>query len=206
MSIDNYGELKTAVANWIQRSDLTSRIPEFIALAEDRIGLDLRVRAMETSADITISAQTAALPTRFVQQRRIYLDTDSRRLGYYPPNDFWTRLASNETGEPKIFTIEGENFVFGPYPSSGSHTAKALYYAKFAALSADSDTNWLFTNARGLLLYGSLLEASPYTEDDQRSITWASLYEDTLERVHKADDRDRHPDAALEMRSTVYGG
>jgi hypothetical protein len=51
VSISNYDELKTAVANWLERSDLTSRIPEFIAFGEDRIGTDLRIRAMETSAD-----------------------------------------------------------------------------------------------------------------------------------------------------------
>ncbi len=82
MSVDNYGELKTAIANWAERDDLTSRIPEFIALAEDRIALDLRVRPMETSADITISAQTAALPTGFLGVRRLVLDDDASRLDY----------------------------------------------------------------------------------------------------------------------------
>jgi len=53
MSISNYGELKTAVANWLGgRSDQTSRIPEWIKLAEDRIAQDLRVRGMEAGADI----------------------------------------------------------------------------------------------------------------------------------------------------------
>ena len=206
MSITTYAELKTAVASWLQRSDLTSRIPEFIAMAEDRIGLDLRVRAMETNSDITISAQTAALPTGFVRQRRIYINTDNRSLDFYPSADFWIRAGSNEIGEPSIYTVEGDNFVFGPYPSSGSYTAKVLYYKKFDALSSDSDTNWLLTNARGLLLYGALVEASPYLEDDSRTMTWAALYEDLLERVMKADRRDRYPDGALQSRSRVYGG
>jgi hypothetical protein len=54
MAIGQFSELKTAIANYLSRTDLTSRIPEFVSLAEDRIGLDLRVRAMEASVDLVI--------------------------------------------------------------------------------------------------------------------------------------------------------
>ena len=37
MAITTYAELKTAIANFLARSDLTDRIPEFIALAEARM-------------------------------------------------------------------------------------------------------------------------------------------------------------------------
>lgn len=202
MSITNYGELKTAVANWLERSDLTSRIPEFIALAEDRIALDLRVRAMETSADLTINAQTASLPTGFLGVRKLYLDTDPQRIDYFPPEQFWRRPASRETGLPRVYTIEGDNFVFAPYPSSGSYTGKLFYWKRFTDLSDDADTNWLFSNARGLLLYGSLLEAVTYLEDDEAAVRWSRLYNDTLDRVQRSDKRDRFPVSAT-MRSEV---
>jgi hypothetical protein len=206
MSVSNYGELKTAVANWLERSDLTSRIPEFIAFGEDRIGTDLRVRAMETSADVTISGQTVALPARYLGTQSIHMDTDARRLEFLPRQRFWLADGSDTIGEPKFFTIEGENFVFGPYPSTGSYTAKLFYYARFDALSADSDTNWLFTYARSLLLYAALVEASPYLEDDSRALTWAALYEDQIDRLHKADKRDRFPEGMITVRSQVATG
>ena len=34
MSISTYSELKTAVANFLARTDLTDQIPDFIQLAE----------------------------------------------------------------------------------------------------------------------------------------------------------------------------
>ena len=37
MAIGTYAELQTAVANWLDRDDLTDRIPEFIALAEAKM-------------------------------------------------------------------------------------------------------------------------------------------------------------------------
>ena len=48
MAIGTYDELKTAVANWLDRDDLTDRIPEFISLAEARFNRVLRLRSMET--------------------------------------------------------------------------------------------------------------------------------------------------------------
>ena len=55
MAISQFSELKTALANWLKRSDLTSRIPEFVSLAEDRIAKDLRVRAMEHRAVLKVT-------------------------------------------------------------------------------------------------------------------------------------------------------
>ena len=202
MAIGTYAELKTAVANYLTRSDLTSRIPEFIELAEDRIAHDLRIRAMETSSDITIDAQTEALPTGFLSMRRLYLNTDPiRRLEFVPPEHFWTIRAATESGQPKVYTIEGENLVFGPSPDS-TYTGKALHYKRFTALSADADTNWLLTSARGLYLYGALIESAPYIRNDPRIATWSAMWDNELDRVMKADQRDRFP-GDLRTRSDV---
>jgi hypothetical protein len=59
MAIGQFSELKTAIANWLERGDLTSRIPEFVQLAEDRIGRELRVRAMEASTNIVLKKVTS---------------------------------------------------------------------------------------------------------------------------------------------------
>lgn len=205
MALTNYGELKTSVINWLERDDLTLRVPEFIALAEDRIAQDkrIRIRAMETSADLTVSAQTVALPTGYLEARRLYLDGDPKKIvGFMTPKDFWARNLSNQSGTPKFFTVEGENLVFGPSPET-SLTGKFLYYQRFTALSGDEDTNWLLTNARGLLLYAALLESAPYLGDDARAITWSTLYEDLADNLKEADKRDRHSGAPLVTRSVV---
>ena len=47
MAITTNSELNTAVANWLSRSDLTSRIPEFIALFEAKFNRDMRVPQQE---------------------------------------------------------------------------------------------------------------------------------------------------------------
>ena len=207
MTIATYATLKTAVANFLSRSDLTSRIPEFIELAEDLIANDkrFRIRPAETAADVTVSAQTAALPTRFLALRRLYLNTSPiSLLEYLSPENFWRKWTGSRTGQPKAFTIEGENFVFGPAPDS-SYTAKCLYWQRFAALSADADTNWLLTNARGAYLYGALIQAAPYIGNDPRLTTWSALFDDVMNKLDESNRQDRYPRGGLRAMPDFQG-
>ena len=77
MAINTYSTLQTAVANWLDRNDLTDRIPEFVALAEATFNRVLRLRAMETTvADATPSgSKEDALPTGYLQMREVHLAT-----------------------------------------------------------------------------------------------------------------------------------
>ena len=78
MAISNYTELQTAVANWLDRDDLTARIPEFISLTEARFNRILRIRAMETEADQATVAGTRsyALPSDYRQMCTVHLTTN----------------------------------------------------------------------------------------------------------------------------------
>lgn len=206
MSLTTYENLQDAIGNVLNRAGefgssgtAVERTKEWIAMAEDRIGLDkdIRIRAMETSTDLTVNAQEVALPTGFVAARRIYIDGNPVRiLDYLSPHNFWAKWVSSSTNKPKAFTIEGDNLVFGPPPDS-SYTGKFLYYQRFTALSASSDTNWLLTNARGILLYGALIESATFIGEDPRMRTWAALYDEHKTLLQQGDRRDRHSGAPL---------
>ena len=205
MAITTYAELKTAVANWSSRSDMTSRTPEFIAMAEDWAGLNLRVRAMETTTNLTVNAQTVALPTGFVSMRRLYLDGNPvKKLDYLSPINFWSKYTSTNTAKPVAYTIEGENIVFGPIPDT-TYTGKILYYKKFTSFSGDSDTNWLLTNARGILLYGALVELFSHTGEDGKLLKWATMRDELAKNVSAADKQDRFSGDALVIQTDVGG-
>jgi hypothetical protein len=208
MAITKCSELKTALANWTTRDDLTSRIPEFIALAEDRIYQDtrIRVRAMETtSASFTVDSRTETLPTGFLGIRSVYLNTTPKAvLQLMTPHRFWESYGGSTTGQPEAFTVEGENIVFGPAPS-GSYTATINYYKRLTALSADDDTNWFLTNARGLYLYGALIELNTFIGDDAEVFKYATLFDDLADKVEKADRMDRFSGAPLVARTGVTG-
>ena len=79
MAIGTYSELQTAVANWLDRSDLSSRIPEFITLSEARINRLLRVRLMENVKVISLisGSKRYPLPSDYLQLRTIQYDAST---------------------------------------------------------------------------------------------------------------------------------
>ena len=57
MALTNYSELKSSIADFLNRDDLTSVIPTFISLAEAQFARDLRHYKMENRATGTIDSQ-----------------------------------------------------------------------------------------------------------------------------------------------------
>ena len=194
MAISTFGELKTAVSNWLLRSDLTARIPELIALGEGRLFTDLRCREMEATANIvlTSSQRVDPLPTLFVQARSLYVaGSPNVRLEYRSPVEYWSIYADIPTAAPIVYTIEQDNFVWGPVPNA-TPTVTVAHYARPAAFSGDSDTNSVIARWPNLYLYTALLEAAPFLGNDPRIVVWSGLYETLLASIHAADKRDRY--------------
>ena len=205
MAITTYAELQTAIQNLFDdTAELASaRVQEHITLAEAMIRRELRCREMEDTTDLTISAQTVALPTNFLGVRRLYLNTDPKqRLEYLAPENFWIRYLATETGDPEAFTIEGGNFIFGPSPDA-TYTGKLLFWEWVGALSA-SNTPTLFTNHPDLYLYASAMHSADYLEDNGKVLKYAAAAKDIMESIMRADDRDRFSQGPLVALSDVY--
>jgi hypothetical protein len=192
MAINTYGTLKTAVATWLNRADLTSYIPDLIALAEQRInyGSDgqyisqpLRVPAMQARATGTITSGAISYPTRFLEPIRIVATsgTTSWPLDYVAPPAFTT--ASNSSGTPSVYTLLNNEIQTA---GTGSYAYTLDYYQAFAALSSDSDTNWLLTNAPGIYLYATLIEAAPFLGDSQTMQTWLTMLNSSIAAVNRS--------------------
>ncbi len=202
MSIALYSELQTAIANLINRDDLTSRIPEWVAAAETRIHYGsmeapyqsdpLRIRAMEESVYTTISDGSVQLPTRFLQARRLYTAGDNgRKLNFLDPDEFWNRYTRTTSGVPVHFSLEGENLLIGPTPN-GSYTAELLYYEAFAALSASTDTNWLLQNAPYAYVHGAAIEGFRYLRNFTAMGDSHSAFCGIVNALNLSDRRDRY--------------
>lgn len=202
MSIATLGDLKSTAATYLNRTGLTSLIPTFVQMAETRIAYGsqeqpfasrpLRIRAMEGSYYATISTQKVSLPTGYLAQRRIYINTNPvGEIEFLTPDIFWRTWPSSEQGQPRNFTVEGENFVFGPAPDTG-YDARLLYYKKFTALSADGDTNWLLTNAPTVYLNGTLLEAYRYSRNPQMAQDSLNAFCGVVNSLNDSDKSDRY--------------
>ena len=79
MALSNFSELKTEIANYVDRSDLTDQIPTFIKLTEARINRSLRVRLMESVKVISLvsGSKRYPVPSDYLQLRTVQYDTSS---------------------------------------------------------------------------------------------------------------------------------
>ena len=205
MAIGTFAELKTAAANWLDRSDLTDRIPEFISLAEARFNRVLRIRDMETvSTAISTTAGTReySLPTGFVQMKEFHLSTDPiTPLAYITPEMMSRMWAGSAKAKPQVFTIIADNVRLGPNPDA-VYTTSMLYYKTFTALSASNTTSDMLTNNPDVYLYGTLLEAEPFIMNDERVPLWATAFKQAIDDIQNQDNKDRHSGSAMRVMNT----
>ena len=204
MALSNYSELKSAIANWLNRSDLTSEISnDFITLAEADFNAKLRVRQMINQVAITVNAETENLPTGFLQVRDFYILSGSVKypLRYITPSQMDQIKGTNTSGMPVAYTILGGTFRFAPVPSQ-DYTAYLNYYKKFDALSDSNTSNEILSDHPAIYLYGSLFHASNFLGgvNPQQMQTWQQMYATALERLELNDREDQFSGSPLQMR------
>ena len=201
MALSNYSDLKTTIANYLARSDLTNQIPDFITLAEQRICRDLRTRQMLAVATATTTANDATLgiPTDFLEMRDVHLQTTPRTsLKYLSPNAFYANARVTDVGPPINYTVLASEIQFAPIPDT-AYSVQMLYYAKPPLLSDTNSSNAFLSHCPDLLLYASLGEAEPYLMNDARLQTWAALYDRSLNSINVSDQAGEYGGQPMTM-------
>ncbi len=185
MALGSYSELQTAVATWLNKTNLNAYIPDFIRLAEADIFRRLRVRKMEASATGNLTAlgtlDLTNSSTRLAKIKSLAITVSGqyKPLNYIAPSAYFARYAAGNEGAPDHYTIIGTTIHFGPQPDS-DYPFILWYLQKPEALSVSVTTNWILQDAPDAYLYGALIAATPFIKDDQRLVTWNVLYEQAI--------------------------
>jgi len=207
MALTTYTELKTSIGDWLNRSDLTTAIPDFISLAEAQVERTLRTRQMIVRANASFDAQYGAVPADFLETKSLKLtSTNPQTPLEFLSIDALDNKASEYTGsgKPRFFGVVGGQFRLVPTPDS-NYTTELTYYAKLTKLSNTVTTNWLLASSPDIYLYGALLQAAPYLQDDARIQVWSSLYDRAMSELQTADDRGASSGGALLTRAKSFG-
>jgi hypothetical protein len=205
MSLATYSDLKTTVANYLARTDLTTQIPDFIRFAELRLRRELRIRQMLKSVTPTTTGgdPTVALPSDFLETRDFYVSTNPiQPLTYASPAIFSRNTNTTQSGKPLNYTILASEFKLSPVPDS-NYTLEMLYYASPVFMDDTVSSNVFMANAPDALLYASLLEAEPYLMNDARINTWGSLYDRAINTLSKSDEASQYSGVPLSMSYAV---
>jgi hypothetical protein len=190
VKITNYGTLKTALADFAERGDLTTQLPYFVDYAQQEIARNLRASVNTVAADITISSGVIAVPSDYQAIRRLYLSTTPvRTIAICSPETLAEVNAEFSTGTyPTHVSVQGSNFWFAPNVGA-TYTGKLLYWATPAAMSNDSDTNAVLTEYPFLYLYGALAELFRFMVDP-RADQWEQRFQGLLADINKSEAYD----------------
>lgn len=181
MSLVTYDGLKASVANWLNRTDLTTEIPDFIELAENRIFHDVRVPTNEKTVLLTVSSDGyATIPSDFLEVKDVFFNYNP--LQRVSLTDLYAYVDTS--GTPTCFARETYRFKFYPTPSiDASDEVRMIYYYDVGRLSSSAESNVMLSTAPELYLYGTLVEASNFLGSD--GSRWEAGYQQAFARLIK---------------------
>jgi len=210
MSLNDYDGLKTEIASYLARSDVTSAsdsVDTFIDLAEAHFNKKLRVlRMMEDVSLATAAAQTYTnLPTDFIKFFAVEYTDSPKKLEYLPAQSNARMYAGTEQGKPDGFylgwsgTLPQMKYIKTP---DAIYDITGVYYQKIPALSSGNTTNWLLTDYPELYLNACLYYAfkrfrSPIAAD------YKALTDNDIKILNDEAEEIQTAGGGMQMR--VYG-
>lgn len=198
MALATWGDLKSALTNWLARSDQVARYPEWCSLVEADIRRKLRYPMMETNVVTVNGTRELVLASADVQE------IDHIRYGAGQAYaGVLTKLSADDlqstikpgTGAPTAYCVTADpttnraKIAFDIVPNS-AYTLVVTGYS-FTALNtaADGNSTALMLRSPDLYLYGILAQSAPYIEHDERLATWQAFYQNALDGENLAMER-----------------
>ena len=164
------------------------QLPRLITLAERRIARELKIEGFirAVTTPLAIGVSTYLKPDR-------WRDTVSMTVGgssiftrsYEYCRNYWPDEA--ELAVPQFYAnYDYQHWLIVPTPIAVK-TLEVLYYEQPALLGDDFQSNWLTEYAPEVLLYASLLEATPFLKNDERVQMWQALYDRSAQALNGQD-------------------
>lgn len=187
MALDTYANLKSSIEEWLDRDDLTTRIDDFIRLAEARHEREVRIRDMLERCPIGVVARYIALPFGYLAAQKFRLLEDPIIKLKNINSDHMDTVRREVTGEPNWFTVHAE-IELDVIPQK-SYNGEMIYYRALPGLSVSQTTNALLDRAPDIYLYSALSASAPFLMNDERIATWESLYVAAKDAINAMDQK-----------------
>ena len=161
------------------------QIPRLINLAERRIARELKVQGLiaVVTDTLNIGQSVYAKPDRWRDTVSINIGTGPNKANrttlytrdYEYCRSYWPDESQTDT--PLFYAdYDYDHWLFSPTPDT-AYPMEILYYELPPLLDDTIQTNWLTEYAPQLLLYGTLLEATPFLKNDERIPVWQQMYD-----------------------------
>lgn len=204
MALSTYAELQTSMEEWLSEETLlVTRAADFITFLEADLNNDKAFRTREMNiiktTVLTADDRYVAFPDDFLAMR--YIEEQGNNT--YPPLTYLapSALAAKEddVGYLRYYTVVNGQIKLAAVPDGGE-ILEMSYYQKIPALSDSNTTNWLLEKMPQLYLYGSLIHAEPFLDNDARVATWKVLFDDAKSKLLAADEQAVTSAGSLEIQ------
>lgn len=184
--------LKEDVQRYLERGSsyasdpvVFEQIPRLINLAERRIARELKVQGfIHVVNGIMAPGQSVydkpdrwrdTISINFGSGAGLATRTPLFTRSYEYCRAYWP--DESQTAQPLFYSdYDYDHWLFAPTPDV-AYPFEILYYELPPLLDEVTQSNWLTDYAPQLLLYGTLLEATPFLKNDDRIPTWQNYYD-----------------------------
>lgn len=200
-----FSSLSKDVTTYLERGTpldtvVAAQIPYLINLAERAIATALKVQGFLTPAVSGLVAGTSVYAKPNGWRQTVSMNygagTDQNvRTPLLPRSyeycrQYWPDSATIDTtlvNVPRFYAdYDFNHWLIVPTPAI-AYPWEVNYYQQPPLLDNSNQTNWLTNYAPNLLLYRTLLEASPFIKNDERIPVWQQLYQEQLAGIDKQD-------------------
>ena len=161
------------------------QIPRLINLAERRIARELKVQGLinVVTGTLTVGQSVYSKPDRWRDTVSINIGTgnqnNTRKVlftrAYEYLLSYWPDRTA--TDQPLFYSdYDYDHWLIAPTPDA-AYPFEILYYELPPLLDDEVQSNWLTEYAPQLILYGTLLEATPFLKNDERIGVWQQMYD-----------------------------
>lgn len=171
------------------------QIPRLINLAERRIARELKIQGFINVVTGTLQTGVSvyAKPDRWRDTVSINIGTgnqnNTRKMLFTRAYEYLLSYWPDRTAtERPLFYADYDytHWLYAPTPDA-DYPFEILYYELPPLLDDVVQTNWLTEYAPQLLLYGTLLEATPFLKNDERIPVWQSMYDRSAAMLNGED-------------------
>jgi len=197
-----FSSLKEDVRRYLERgftlaSDeiVYEQLPRLINLAERRIARELKVEGLISVISSTMQAGLAVYPKPDRWRTTVSFNFGTGDQGneynqlfartYEYVRSYWPDRT--QTGVPLFYAeYDYNNWIVAPTPDA-AYPFEVLVYQLLPLLDDANQTNWLTEYAPQVLLYATLLEATPFLKNDERIQVWQQMYDRAAQSLNGED-------------------
>jgi hypothetical protein len=217
MALDTYLGLQSEIADWLNRADLTDKIPTFIRLFEARANRELRTHDMVKRATAVVDRGYFVVPPDWRETVALLRLTPRpgrmRFVSIDDSFDYREQYVGNNSPSEVYTHMDGKFFLY-PEPT-GDVSLELVYRASVPSLSdgvrdvvgndISVPTNWLLQKSPDAYLFGALSEAEPYLKNDERIPVWQGKADRIFAAMQVEAERASFAQGALAVKRKTFG-